>query len=115
MIRRVAVPAFASLALVAPLPAGALRGAAPTIEITACKAVVLVSGAGANYYRCTGVYASGVPHAAKRFALLVRNRGFPTGSRFQLRFLDDKTRQQLASPLTLGPVDYDPGLWKVTF
>ena len=115
--RRSAIPVLATLALAlsAALPAGGSVHAAPRVTITACKRIVLVSSPQGKYYKCTSAYSFGVPHAATKLALLVSNVGFPKGSKFQLRFLNSKTKQALTSPVTFGPVRFDPGLWSLTF
>jgi hypothetical protein len=104
-----------ALGLVIALPAGASRTAAPRVTITACKDIVLAGGPQGKYYKCTSVYSLGVPHTAAKLGLLIANSGFPKGAKFQLTFRDGKTKQELTSPVTFGPVRFDPGLWKLTF
>jgi hypothetical protein len=97
------------------LPAGARLSAAPRVTVTACRSIVLASGPSGKYYKCTSVYTFGVPHAAAKLALLVSNSGFPQGAKFQLAFVDSKTKQPLTSPVTFGPIRFDPGLWSLSF
>jgi hypothetical protein len=114
-VGRWVLPVVAAVALLLALPAGASRSAAPRVTITACRSIVLASGPTGKYYKCTSVYSFGVPHTAKKLALLVANSGFPKGAKFQLAFLDGKTKQPLTSPVAFGPVRFDPGLWNLSF
>jgi hypothetical protein len=110
------VVALGAIGLLCALPATAGRNAgAPNIRITPCKSIILANGPSGKYYKCTGVYNFGVPHTAAKLALLISNSGVPKGSSFELQFLDTKTKDELTSPLTLGPVRYNPGLYQVTF
>ena len=113
---QVVLPGLGAIMLLCALPAIAGRDAAlPSVRITPCKSIVLATGPSGKYYKCTGVYNFGVPHTSAKLALLIANSGVPKGSTFELKFLDTKTKDELTSSLTLGPVHYNPGLFQVTF
>ena len=89
--------------------------AGPKVNIVACKSVVLIKSGSSSYYKCMGQFGLGIPHTLKNIAFLVYNMGFPKGSFFTLNFLNNATGQPLTSPLKLGPIKFDPGLWRVGF
>jgi len=110
------LPLLVAILLLFALPATAGRNARiPNVRILPCKSIVLANGPSGKYYKCAGAYNGRVPHTAAKLALLVANSGVPKGSTFELKFLNTKTKDELTSPLILGPVRYNPGLFQVSF
>lgn len=111
----IAVSVLALAGASAALAAGTTSRAAPTIGIVACKDAKIVSQGASRYWKCLGQFGLGVPHTSQKVAFLVSNKGIPKGSFVTLNFVDAQTKQPVTSPLRLGPIRYDPGLFAVTF
>lgn len=90
--------------------------ATPSASMVACRNVVKVPlQSGGFYFKCVGPYTLGIPHTVKSVQFLLGNKGMAKGSTMTLNLLDARTNQPVARPLTLGPIQFDPGLWKITF
>ena len=117
-VRKALALAVVSGCLVGAVAAGSSASrvaAGPKVSIVACKSVVLVKSGSTSYFKCMGQFGLGIPHTLKSIAFLVTNMGFPHGSSMTLNFLNSATGQPLTSPLKLGPIKFDPGLWRVGF
>lgn len=70
---------------------------------------------GGFYFKCSGPYTLGIPHTVKSFQFLLATKGFAKGSTITMNLLDATTGQPVSRPLMLGPVQFDPATWKITF
>jgi hypothetical protein len=89
---------------------------APTVSLVACQNIVKVPlQSGGFYFKCVGPYTLGIPHTVKKVGFLLGNKGFAKGSSMTMNLLDAASGRPVAKPLVLGPIQFDPGLWNITF